>query len=139
MNNCSLILIKSHILSEKKLGCVLDFISNSGLLIDGINLFNLDKGLATELLEVYKEVLPEYLQMIEEITTGYCVAVEVYDNNNDNIVQRVREICGPHDPQIAKVLRPNTIRSNFGNNRVKNAVHCTDLFCLLYTSPSPRD
>ena len=31
------------------------------------------------------------------------------------------------DPEIAKSLRPNTIRARFGHNRTMNAVHCTDL------------
>lgn len=31
------------------------------------------------------------------------------------------------DPEIAKNLRPNTIRARFGIDRVKNAIHCTDL------------
>ena len=31
------------------------------------------------------------------------------------------------DPEIAKSLRPNTIRARFGHNRSLNAVHCTDL------------
>jgi nucleoside-diphosphate kinase len=34
---------------------------------------------------------------------------------------------GPHDPEIARTLRPNTIRARFGQDRIKNAVHCTDL------------
>lgn len=39
----------------------------------------------------------------------------------------LRGLCGPHDPEIAKTIRPNTIRAKFGIDRVKNAVHCTDL------------
>jgi nucleoside-diphosphate kinase len=31
------------------------------------------------------------------------------------------------DPEIAKNLRPNTIRGKFGRDRVMNAIHCTDL------------
>lgn len=38
-----------------------------------------------------------------------------------------RAICGPHDPEIARTIRPGTIRAKFGIDRVKNAVHCTDL------------
>lgn len=44
-----------------------------------------------------------------------------------NKVKSFRELCGPHDPEIARNLRPNTIRARFGVDRVKNAVHCTDL------------
>lgn len=29
--------------------------------------------------------------------------------------------------EIARKIRPNTIRAKFGANIVKNAVHCTDL------------
>jgi len=36
-------------------------------------------------------------------------------------------LCGPHDPDIAKTLRNGTIRAKFGLDRVRNAVHCTDL------------
>jgi nucleoside-diphosphate kinase len=31
------------------------------------------------------------------------------------------------DPEIAKNLRPNTIRARFGHSKEVNAVHCTDL------------
>jgi len=31
------------------------------------------------------------------------------------------------DPEIAKNLRPNTLRARFGIDRCRNAVHCTDL------------
>jgi len=44
-----------------------------------------------------------------------------------NVVKIFREMVGPSDPEIAKYLRPNTIRAKFGLDRVKNAVHCTDL------------
>jgi len=42
-------------------------------------------------------------------------------------VKSFRDVCGPHDPEIAKILRANTIRSKFGKDRIRNAVHCTDL------------
>lgn len=51
----------------------------------------------------------------------------VLEVRQEHAVQMFREFCGPHDPAIAKVLRPNSIRSIFGEDRVKNAVHCTDL------------
>jgi nucleoside-diphosphate kinase len=31
------------------------------------------------------------------------------------------------DPEIAKNLRPNSLRAKFGIDRAKNAIHCTDL------------
>lgn len=43
------------------------------------------------------------------------------------MVNSLRGLCGPHDPEIARTIRPNTLRAKFGIDRVKNAVHCTDL------------
>ena len=45
----------------------------------------------------------------------------------ENAVKSFRELCGPMDPEIAKNLRPNTIRARFGTDRIRNAIHCTDL------------
>jgi nucleoside-diphosphate kinase len=45
----------------------------------------------------------------------------------ENVVEAFRKLCGPHDPEIAKTLRPGTIRAKFGEDRVCNAIHCTDL------------
>ena len=38
-----------------------------------------------------------------------------------------RALCGPHDPVIAKCLYPNSLRAQFGVDRIKNVMHCTDL------------
>lgn len=45
----------------------------------------------------------------------------------ENAVESLRALCGPHDPEIARMLRPKTIRARFGKDKVRNAVHCTDL------------
>lgn len=31
------------------------------------------------------------------------------------------------DPEVARLIKPNTIRAKFGIDRTRNAVHCTDL------------
>ena len=38
-----------------------------------------------------------------------------------------RETAGPWDVDIAKEIRPQSIRGKFGENNVRSAVHCTDL------------
>jgi nucleoside-diphosphate kinase len=43
------------------------------------------------------------------------------------VIPAFRKLCGPHDPEIAKHLRPESIRAKFGIDRVQNAIHCTDL------------
>jgi nucleoside-diphosphate kinase len=55
---------------------------------------------------------------------GPCIVLEV---RQENVVKAFRDLCGPMDPEIAKNLRPNTIRARFGIDRIRNAVHCTDL------------
>jgi len=79
---------------------------------------------ASEFLEVYKGVLPEYSKLAEELSNGPCFALEV---RSENAVQALRELIGPHDPELARVLRPTTLRAQFGVDKVMNAIHCTDL------------
>lgn len=42
-------------------------------------------------------------------------------------VEALREACGPPDPVLGRALRPHSIRARFGESRILNAVHCTDL------------
>lgn len=58
------------------------------------------------------------------MTTGPCIVLEI---RQENAVKAFRDLAGPMDPEIAKNLRPNTLRARFGLDKVKNAVHCTDL------------
>lgn len=62
--------------------------------------------------------------MAEELTQGMCFALEV---RQENAVQAFRQVVGPHDPEIARVVRPNTLRAKHGSDKIYNALHCTDL------------
>ena len=42
-------------------------------------------------------------------------------------VHRLRELCGPFDVEVARHLRPDTLRALHGRDNVHNVVHCTDL------------
>ena len=53
--------------------------------------------------------------------------VENAQRDHADFVAKLRELVGPTDPEIAKHLRPHSIRAQFGHERVRNAVHCTDL------------
>ncbi len=87
-------------------------------------MFYLSRPVIEEFYDVYKGVLPEYLPLIEHISNGPIVALEV---RQENVVTALRNLVGPHDPEIAKYIRPQTLRAQFGEDRVKNGVHCTDL------------
>eukprot|EP00829_Urostomides_striatus_P017432 TRINITY_DN601_c0_g1_i1.p1 TRINITY_DN601_c0_g1~~TRINITY_DN601_c0_g1_i1.p1 ORF type:complete len:334 (-),score=115.50 TRINITY_DN601_c0_g1_i1:54-995(-) len=138
LTNCSCLVIKPHAIQEGNAGKIIDFVLDEGFEISALEQFNLNKPTAEEFSEVYKGVLPEYTPMVEHLVTGPVIAMEI---RQENVVPALRSLVGPHDPEIAKQLRPKTIRAKFGTDRVLNAVHCTDLSedCLLYTSPSPRD
>ena len=89
-----------------------------------MEMFHLSSAYLEEFFDVYKGVLPEYLPMIEHLSSGPLIAMEI---RQENAVEKFRALCGPHDPEIAKYLRPNTLRALFGLERVRNVVHCTDM------------
>jgi len=124
LDNCTLCLIKPHIQREGKTGQVLEMILQAGFEISAMELFNLNRSVTEEFMDVYKGVLPEYLPIVESLSGGPVIALEI---RQQNAVASFRELCGPHDPEIARHLRPDTIRARFGLDRVRNAVHCTDM------------
>ena len=74
---------------------------------------------------LYKQSL---LAMVAELQSGPCIVIEVTNKNEDsNIVADFRDFCGPMDPDIARQIKPNTLRAKYGKTKVQNAVHCSDL------------
>ena len=124
LNSCSCVVIKPHAISEGNAGKIIDILLTEGFEISSMEMLNIDKVQAEEFFEIYKGVLPEYSQMIDSVVCGPIIGIEVRQND---CVNKLRALVGPHDPDIAKALRPNTIRAKFGKNCVYNAVHCTDL------------
>ena len=53
----------------------------NGFEISALELFMLDKPIAEEFLDVYKGVLPEYSALVEQITSGPVIALEVRQEN----------------------------------------------------------
>eukprot|EP01147_Barroeca_monosierra_P008402 gene8402-930_t len=124
MENTTLCIIKPHAIQENRAGAILEMLRSSDLEISALKTITFSHTNATEFLEVYKGVLPEYAQLVNELESGTCVAVEVVGSD---AYQRLRALCGPHDPELARHVRPNTIRAKFGVDKSHNAVHCTDL------------
>jgi nucleoside-diphosphate kinase len=86
---------------------IIDLILQEGFEISAMEMFYLTKATAQEFYDVYKGVLPEYVPLIEHMTGGPVIALEI---RQENAVSSFRALVGPHDPEIAKHLRPNTIR-----------------------------
>ena len=132
LSNTSLAIVKPSAMAN--LGLVMDAVCDAGFAMTGAASFTLDRVDAVEFLEVYKGVVPEFAAMVDELTSGAFVAMEVARSEKDGgsvsengVVEALREACGPADPEIARVLRPQSVRAKFGYDKVRNAVHCTDL------------
>ena len=84
----------------------------------------MNRANAEEFFEVYKGVVTEYHDMVTELTSGPAIVVEI---RGDDAHAAFRALTGPADPEIARHLRPQTLRAQFGVDKVRNGVHCTDL------------
>ena len=124
LGNCTLGIVKPHALLEGLTGLIMRSIASAGLKITAVQLHNMEAANAREFYEIYKGVVGEYNQMVDEITSGPCIAMEV---SGESVQVAFRELVGPSDPEIARHLRPNTLRAKYGKDKIKNALHCTDL------------
>lgn len=122
--NCTCCIVKPHAISEGLLGKILIAIRDACFEISAMQMFSMDRVNVEEFYEVYKGVVPEYNDMVTEMCSGSCVAMEIQQKNP---TKTFREFCGPSDPEIARHLRPETLRAIFGKTKMQNAVHCTDL------------
>eukprot|EP01052_Picozoa_sp_SAG31_P026139 SAG31_NODE_2347_length_5900_cov_11.937425_2_plen_301_part_00 len=121
--SCSLAVILPHAIVEGKAGAIIEEIGQAAQ-INCVQMFTLGSANAAEFYEVYKGVVPEYAKKVVELTAGPCIAIEVI---GDNVVPVLRDVAGPHDPDIGRVIRPNTLRARYGTDKVQNACHVTDL------------
>ena len=126
LKGATLGIIKPHAVVAGLTGKIISEIltSHSGLEISALHFQYLDKVNAVEFLEVYKGVVREYTSMVEELIAGPCIAMQITGSDAHS---RFRKLTGPADPEVARHLRPETLRAKFGVDNVKNAVHCTDL------------
>lgn len=124
LNNCTVCVIKPHAIKSNNAGAIIDRIMEHGLEISALQMLALDRNAAEEFLEVYRGVTPSYADMVSQICSGLCIAMEL---RGDSAVEKFRELAGPPDSEIARHIRPHTIRAEFGVDGVENAIHCTDL------------
>ncbi|XP_011260812.1 nucleoside diphosphate kinase 7 isoform X2 [Camponotus floridanus] len=128
LQNCTCCIIKPHAVQARLVGAIIDDIQKADYIITAIQQFHINVINSEEFLEIYKGVLPEYTAMVAELQSGPCVVIEISRKNEDsNIVADFRNFCGPMDPDIARQIKPNTLRAKYGKTKVQNAVHCSDL------------
>lgn len=95
------------------LGSIWETIQSKGFCVIAAQVYRLSKEDAGEFLEVYKGVLAEYPELVDEYTSGPCVAMQIgqvrgttaspEDPNRvpgdpSSVQQRFREWVGPMDP-----------------------------------------
>lgn len=128
LKNATCCVIKPHAVEEKKLGYILSAITESKFKITAMQMFHLDSCNADEYLEVYKGVVSDYHALLMSFLDGPCVALEISGKSDDMDVHgEFRRFAGPPDSEVARQIRPNTLRARFGIDKYHNAVHCTDL------------
>lgn len=127
---CSLCLVKPHVMRSYRTGDVLQAINDGGFDIFAMFSVHLTIPMAEELFDAYRGVVPDYAAMIDTMCSSPVLALAITVPGCDDycdVVTRFRDFAGPVNPALAKVLRPDSLRSLFGENQLLNAVHCTDL------------
>ncbi|XP_069689074.1 nucleoside diphosphate kinase homolog 7 isoform X4 [Periplaneta americana] len=124
--NTTCCIIKPHAVQEGLVGDIISEIQENGFKITALQMFYMEHPNAEEFYEVYKGVVAEYSGMVSQLISGPCVVMEVTGPDSDT-PSRFRAFVGPSDPELARKLRPNTLRARYGKTKVQNAVHCTDL------------
>ncbi|ETI43811.1 hypothetical protein L914_10926 [Phytophthora nicotianae] len=123
LDNCTLCLIRPRIVREACVGEILDVIVTAGFEVSALKLVHFQMNEADELFQIYKGVVRQYHEMLKYMCSSPCLALEV---RGEDVVRRFREFCGPFDVQVAKALRPDSLRAKFGRSTIYNALHCTD-------------
>jgi nucleoside-diphosphate kinase len=117
--------VKPHAVKAGLAGKIVKEIIANKFEITGAMMTKLDSHAAEEFLEVYRGVVSDYSDMVKQLASGPCLALEVA--KGEGVVAEFRKVCGPRDAIVAKRIRPKSIRGLFGNDVVENAIHCTDL------------
>lgn len=139
---CSCVVIKPHAIKERSVGAIFKDLIDRGFVVSAMAMFRLERAAAAEFMEVYDGVVPEYREMVDEMCSGSVVALEVRlkprllqsdagegnaSTRQEEVVEKLRAHAGPWDINMAKELYSDTIRGRFGRDRIRNAIHCTDL------------
>jgi nucleoside-diphosphate kinase len=123
MNHCALLIVKPHAFG--KAGEIIKSILSKGYEISAMESRMFELSFIEEFLDGYKTAYGgSFREICFELSSGTCLLIQV---RQENVVEKLRRLCGPTDPEQARLIDPNSIRARFGENVVRNAVHCTDL------------
>lgn len=121
--NCLLLIIKPHVMNPHA-GRIIDIVLRSGIEVSGLRIVKFSRINAERLLEVYRGVLRDFGAICDEISSGPSMILEV---RQDDISTKMKVLCGPADPDMARIVAPDSIRAVFGISSIFNAIHVTEL------------
>lgn len=124
-NNCTLGIVRPHAVKAGRVGAILTAATEAGFELSAAKMIHLKRAEANELFDVYKGVLPYFAEVVDCMSAAPCFAMEL--RKQSNCVEDFRELCGPLDVDMAKHLRPKSLRARFGTSNAENAIHATDL------------
>lgn len=125
--NTTCCIIKPHAVEAGCIGEIISNIMSSNFRIIAMEMFFLNNSNAIEFLEVYKGVVGDFNAMMLSYVDGPCVVMEIGGKPGCDVHAQFREFAGPIDSDVARQIRPYTLRAKFGIDKYKNAIHCTDL------------
>lgn len=128
----SVVIVKPHVLAAGFGPEVVQRLIDSGLSVVAAMQSTLSNHKSELVLGVYKGILADYNESVQHLSSGptwvlQLVAGPSLKGRGVSVVDHVRELCGPFDPVVAKHLQPSSLRAKYGVDRVRNAVHCSDL------------
>ena len=82
-------------LNTGEAGSIVNKIVEAGFEIAAIQMFHMEKANAEEFYEIYKGVVQEYPSMVQQLTSGPCIVLEI---RAQNAAVAFREMVGPADP-----------------------------------------
>ncbi len=112
-------IIKPDAVGRGLAGDIIKRIEQSGLKIRGLRLLHLSRAEAERFYEVH-QARPFYNDLCTYMTSGPVIVMAL---EGDKAITRWRELMGATDPRKAAA---GTIRSDFGENIERNAVHGSD-------------
>lgn len=83
--------------------------------------------IAETLFSVYRSLQPFYSQSMQHLVSGPVLALLISGGPGLSCVESFRQLCGPVEPELGRILYPDSLRAKYGLDAIYNAVHCTDL------------
>ena len=128
--------IKPHVLREGKAGRIIEEIQVRGFHVFGFQAFILTKKEVEDFYEIYKGIPnQDYHGLVRQGSSGRCLVLALSQGSGlklteeiPSVVEAFRKLCGPSDPEVCRVLYPDSLRAKYGGvTQEENAVHCSDL------------